>query len=338
MAKVSIIVPIYNVEKYLKKCLESLINQTFKDIEIWAISDGSPDNSVSIIKEYEKKDSRVKCIEKENGGYGSVLEYAIKNITTPYFLICDPDDWLREDAIEKLYNAAIENNLDFVRGSFYNVYSNDMEEVYQDGCVYPHMFKPKSNKVYDYDTEKFLFMSDSPHSKLFKTELAKNIEFPHKVSFTDGILYKLYVCKMKRSMFIDEPLSYYLMDREGNTVTDVKPKIADQHYTVFMSIMEQYKKYENKSNWFYYRNFLQCEFVNFELAKIKDKKVYKEKRKLLYDMYKECRKYKNEIYECLKTELPKKKVVYKLLLNSLTAKITFLYFSNKVWSDRNKNI
>ena len=58
--------------------MDSLISQTFKDIEIWAISDGSPDNSVKIIKEYEKKDKRVKCIEKENGGYGSVLEYAIK--------------------------------------------------------------------------------------------------------------------------------------------------------------------------------------------------------------------------------------------------------------------
>ena len=62
MAKVTIVVPIYNVEKYLPKCLDSLINQTFKDIEIWAISDGSPDNSVKIIKEYEKKDKTVKCI------------------------------------------------------------------------------------------------------------------------------------------------------------------------------------------------------------------------------------------------------------------------------------
>ena len=64
MAKVSIIVPIYNVEEYLPKCLDSLINQTFKDIEIWAISDGSPDNSASIIKKKKKKDKRIKCIEK----------------------------------------------------------------------------------------------------------------------------------------------------------------------------------------------------------------------------------------------------------------------------------
>ena len=85
MARVSIIVPIYNVEKYVEKCLQSLLRQTFKDIEIWAISDGSPDNSIEIIKKYSKKDKRIKCVEKENGGYGSVLEYAIKKINTEYF-------------------------------------------------------------------------------------------------------------------------------------------------------------------------------------------------------------------------------------------------------------
>ena len=102
MSKVTIVVPIYNVEKYVAKCLDSLIKQTFKDIEIWAISDGSPDNSVNIVKRYAAKDDRVKCIEKENGGYGSVLEYAIKNIKTDYFLICDPDDWISDEAIETL--------------------------------------------------------------------------------------------------------------------------------------------------------------------------------------------------------------------------------------------
>lgn len=337
MAKVSIIVPIYNVEKYVRKCLESLINQTFNDIEIWAISDGSPDNSANVVREYEKIDSRVKCIEKENGGYGSVLEYAIRNITSPYFLICDPDDWLRKDAIEKLYNAAIDNDLDFVRGAFYNVYSNDMEEIFQSGIVYPHIFNPEPNHKYVDDAIKFLFMTDSPHSKLFRTELARNIKFPHKVSYTDGILYKLYISNINSAMYIDEPLSFYLTDREGNTVTDVKPKIADQHYTVFMSLNEQYKEQNNNSKWFYYRNFLQCEFVNYEIAKIKDKKLYKEKRKLVYNMYKECRKYKKEIYECMMYETFNKKMSYMFLLNPITSKIAFMYFSNKVWRDRNKN-
>lgn len=334
--KVSIIVPIYNVEKYLKKCFESLMNQTFKEIEIWAVSDGSPDNSIKIMREYADKDSRVKCIEKENGGYGSVLEYAIANISTPYFLICDPDDWLAEDAVEKLYNAAEGKNVDFVRSAYYKVFSNNGEEEYDFGNLYDNIFKPEPDKVYKKDLINFLFMSESPHAKLFKTDLAKNIKFPHKVSFTDGVLYKLYIANIKSAYILEDGLAFYLMDREGNTVTDVKPNIADQHCTVFNSIMEQYEKYEHKEELFYYRMFLQCEFVNSELAKIKDKDVYKAKRKFVWEMYKDCRRYRKEITNCIKKyETKKKALAYRLLLNVITAKIAFLYFSNKVWKQKN---
>ena len=86
MSKVSIIVPIYKVEEFLPKCLDSLIGQTFKDIEIWAISDGSPDKKFGYCKEICKKDKRIKCVEKENGGWGSVIEYAINNIKTDTYI------------------------------------------------------------------------------------------------------------------------------------------------------------------------------------------------------------------------------------------------------------
>lgn len=333
MAKVSIIVPIYNVEKYLSKCLDSLITQTFKDIEIWAISDGSPDNSVSIIKEYADKDSRIKCIEKENGGYGSVLEYAIQNITTEYFLICDPDDWLAEDAIETLYKAADTYKLDFVRGAYYNVFSNDGEEVYQDGMTYPNVFKPEANKVYTENTNLFLFMSDSPHAKLYKTKLAKHIKFPHKVSYTDGILYKLYIPVIKSAMYIDKPLAYYLVDREGNTVTDVKPKIADDHKAVFNSMMEQYYTLEGNKEMLLYRYFLQYIYMNSEIAKIADKKIYKQKRELAFNMLKVLSKNRSKIYPYLKYETPRKRTAYKLLLNPLTSRIAFLYFSKRIYKN-----
>ncbi|MDO5557059.1 MAG: glycosyltransferase family 2 protein [Clostridia bacterium] len=336
MAKVTIIVPIYNVEKYLRKCLDSLINQKFKDIEIWAISDGSPDNSVDIIKEYQERDSRVKCIEKENGGYGSVLEYAIQNITTPYFLICDPDDWISEDAVEVLYNTMIDNNLDFVRASYYNVYSNNMEMIPQEGFSYPDIFKPEEKKVYSGDDAKmFLFMSDSPHSKMFKTEIAKTIEFPHHVSFTDGILYKMYISKADKVMFINKLLSYYLIDREGNTFTDIKPKIADQHFIVFQSIFDQYDKCEQKTDLLCFRNFLQCKYVNIEIARIREKDVYNNKKQIIYKMYKKCRKYNKQINKCLLLESNKERLAYRLLLNPITSKIAFEYFSNKIWKEQN---
>ena len=127
---ITVIVPIYNVEKYIRKCLGSLKRQTYKNFEVWAIDDGSPDNSKKIVQEYADKDPRFKSILKENGGYGSVLEYGIKNTKTKYFLVCDPDDWLTDDALEKLHNFAENSNLDVTVGDKYNIYSEDNKKVY----------------------------------------------------------------------------------------------------------------------------------------------------------------------------------------------------------------
>ena len=334
-AKVSIVVPIYNVEEYLPKCLDSLLEQTFKDIEIWAISDGSPDNSADIIKKYAKKDNRVKCIEKENGGYGSVLEYAIKNIKTDYFLVCDPDDWLRKDAIEVLYNAAEKNKLDIVYGGYYFVYSNNNEEVYTNGCSYKNIFVPQSNKVYTgKDIFKFSFLTPSPHAKLFRTKITKKIEFPHKVSFTDWILYNMSLMNCKRIMHLDEGLAYYLIDREGNSVTDVKPKIADYHYQVFKSIVKQYENLDVEMDEFYYRMFLHYIFINSEVAKIKSKDDYMEKKKLVYELLEICVSHKKQIVPYLKNHSFRKRVAFRMLLNPLTSKMMFNYFSRKLFNNK----
>ena len=317
-AKVSIIVPIYNVEKYLKKCLDSLINQTFKEIEIWAISDGSPDNSVSIIKEYSSHDSRVKCIEKENGGYGSVLEYAIKNITTPYFLICDPDDWLKEDAIEVLYKKATTNNLDMVVGSKYLVYNDNSEEVYDkskfDGC------NCIPNRTYSI-TNEFYFLQPSPHSKLYKTKRCKNIKFPKKVSFTDYLLYLLALENANRVMYLEDALSYYLVDRPGNSMTDTKEKVFEDHKIVLESVLKQIEPKYNKVIYarlfFQYRNVLL--FLN-QTASIETKKKYSKEYLDLLDLLIPYKKYILKYYPNLTL---KNRIYFSLLLNKKFKKILF---------------
>ena len=321
MAKVSIIVPIYNVEKYLPKCLDSLINQTFKDIEIWAISDGSPDNSVDIIKKYAKKDKRVKCIEKENGGYGSVLEYAIKNITTEYFLICDPDDWLREDAIEKLYNAAYKNHLDLVVGAKYLVYNDNKEEKYDYSKLDYFNIEIENNVIYTKDNglEKALFLTPSPHSKLYKTKNAKKIKFPYKVSYTDFLLYMVYLNNCSNFMYIDEALSYYLLDRPGNTMTDVKPRIFDYHMTVFESIMEQVSN--SKLSYFYLRMFDQFRYVSNLIKNISEPCEKEKRRQQIYGMLTILLKDKNRILKYNNLYKNKKVIEFnKLLLNRITSK------------------
>ena len=327
MAKVSIIVPIYNVEKYLPKCLDSLINQTFKDIEIWAISDGSPDNSVSIIKEYTSKDSRVKCIEKENGGYGSVLEYAIQNITTEYFLICDPDDWLAENAIETLYNLATKNNVDLVVGAKNLVYSDNDEIVYNDSKIKNINLEISNETVYTLDNNelgKALFLTPSPHSKLYKTELAKNIKFPYHVSFTDFLLYTVYVNNCTSFIYTDKALSYYLVDRPGNTMTDTKPKVFDYHATVFKNTMEQVQN--SKVKYMYSHMIDHLRFIMCELKKVNNQEIKKEKSAIIYKLLELCMPYKKQI-NAESVIFSKKIAKYNsLLLNRLTSKTFYNRF------------
>ena len=106
---VSVIVPIYNVEEYLSKCIESIINQTLSNIEIILVNDGSTDSSGVIADNYAKKDSRIKVIHKKNGGQGSARNTGIELATGEYIGFVDSDDWIDLDMYDKLYNAAINN-------------------------------------------------------------------------------------------------------------------------------------------------------------------------------------------------------------------------------------
>lgn len=120
MPKISILVPIYNVEKYLRECIDSLVNQTLQDIEIICINDGSTDNSLAILEEYEQKDSRIKIINKENSGYGASMNMGLNAATGDYIGIVESDDFAQLNMFEDLYTIAIENNIDIVKSDFFN--------------------------------------------------------------------------------------------------------------------------------------------------------------------------------------------------------------------------
>lgn len=112
-AKVSIIVPVYNVEKYIDRCLNSLVNQTLKEIEIIIVNDNTPDNSMKICEEYAKRDNRIKIYNKEqNEGLGLTRNYGIKKANGEYIAFVDSDDYVDNDFYEKLYNKIIKTNSD----------------------------------------------------------------------------------------------------------------------------------------------------------------------------------------------------------------------------------
>ena len=128
MTKLSVIIPVYNVEEYLNECLDSITNQTLEGIEIICIDDGSTDNSPNLLKEYQKKDQRIKIITKENGGQATARNLGIKEAHGEYIAFIDSDDFIEPEMLEKLYTKAKNNNLDIAMCKI-ATYNNQTKEI-----------------------------------------------------------------------------------------------------------------------------------------------------------------------------------------------------------------
>ena len=186
--KISISVPVYNAEKYLRQCLESLICQTLKDIEIVVVNDGSTDNSDMIVREYVERDSRVKLICKENGGLASARLVALQASKGKYFCACDADDWVEPDMFEKLYQLAVETDADIVMCDYWS--------------EYPSGKKVEHHYTYDVVTRKDL-LDDALNNrfpcmvwnKIFKRELFEryNLSWEQGVNMGEDLLLMLKI-------------------------------------------------------------------------------------------------------------------------------------------------
>ena len=204
MKKVSIIIPVYNVEKYIRRCLNSLVNQTLSDIEIIVVNDGTPDNSQTIIDEYVKKyPNKVIYIIKENGGQGSARNLGLEKATGEYIGYVDSDDYVELNMYEELYNKAKESNSDIiVCGN--NLQSENYELISKD----------------DVETE-FLLGKMAVWNKLYKRKILidNKIKFRSKVWYEDlDFTMKVYFSSKKIS-YVDNHLYNYLL-REGSTMNN----------------------------------------------------------------------------------------------------------------------
>ena len=224
--KVSIIVPAYNVEKYLRQCLESVINQTLKEIEIICIDDGSPDNCGAIIDEYAQKDTRIVAIHKENGGYGSALNYGFSIAKGEYIGIVESDDWIAPNMYELLYNKAIETNSDIVKGTFYSVLdsANDYKRIN------PNL--PKLSKYGCFTLTQhpeILNMHTSLWSAIYKKELIQNkIKVVEDIKPYEDLLFATEAYVLAKSIcVVQEPLYYYRCDAQNSTNNTVKKTILN---------------------------------------------------------------------------------------------------------------
>lgn len=125
MIKVSVMIPVYNTSKYLKKCLDSVINQSLREIEIICVNDGSTDNSLEILKEFSKKDKRIIIIDKKNGGLTSARNAALEIANGEYCLNIDSDDWIEQGYLEAMYEKAKKEDLDILISDFYDDFTNE---------------------------------------------------------------------------------------------------------------------------------------------------------------------------------------------------------------------
>lgn len=305
--KLSIIVPVYGVEKYIDKCLNSLVKQSLKEIEVIVVNDGTKDNSQKIIDKYVKKyPDKIKSYIKENGGQGSARNYGLKKATGEYIGYVDSDDFVEKDMYKKLYNKAKENNYDIVVCGNYNV-SEDYQNKNIDAFI----------NNYNTDLENIFFGKMAVWNKIYKRDiLIKNkLEFKEKVWYEDLAFTLKAIMNSNTFAFIDEPLYDYLI-REGSTMNNSNVQRNLEILDAFNDILS-YIQHNKKEEYFSKIEFLAIDHIYISaivrvLKAEADDKVKRETiNKLLDYMNKKFPNYKNNKY--INTLSKNRKIIYKLI-------------------------
>ena len=209
---ISIVVPIYKVEEYLSRCVDSIINQTYKNLEIILVDDGSPDNCPEMCDSYAKKDSRIKVIHKKNGGLSDARNAGMKIMTGKYVSFIDSDDWISSNFIEKLFLIVCQEESDIVECGVKRV-SGIVDYKENESC-----------KISSYDTETSLglLMGENPFrqhvwNKLYKSSVIRNIYFPKgKINEDEFWTYKIFG-NSKKITFVDDAM-YFYFQREDSII------------------------------------------------------------------------------------------------------------------------
>ncbi len=246
MAKISVIIPIYNSERFLREALDSVISQTLPDIEIICINDGSTDNSLEIVNQYALKDERIKIIDKPNEGYGKTINRGLDEAKGEFAAVFEPDDILDKTIYEKLYAIAKKENLDVVKCNFYNYWSlknKKKKSGLVSKCAKKQAFCPKDNlKIFTAHAsiwagiyrKSFL---DKNNIRLLETEGAsyQDMSFTFKVLATVDKMYLL-----------DEALLYYRQDNPNSSVNNPKKMycVCDEYEEIGRFLDENPEKKE----------------------------------------------------------------------------------------------
>lgn len=220
-AKVAVVLPIYNVEKYLRQCLDSIINQTLKDIEIICVDDGSTDSCLQILQEYAAKDERIKVITQPNSLQGAARNHGLQYVTAPYVYFVDPDDWLDVTCLEKLYNKMTATDADVcILGALH--YDDAQQMILPDTFLDMSFFQNRPSEVCRYtDIKNAVFRRWGPFFRIQKTDFLRqnNILFPENVQYEDAFFHVQCMILAQRITFCDENLYFYRINRPDSTMS-----------------------------------------------------------------------------------------------------------------------
>lgn len=267
MPKVSIIVPIYNVEMYIEKCLETLVNQTLKDIEIILVNDGSKDGSAEIAKKYlEKYPEKIVYLEKENGGLSDSRNYGLPHAKGEYIAFLDSDDYVEKNMYEEMYKLAKKENSDMVQCNFY--------------WEYPDKNKKEIAEVKEYTGKKEMLERTRVEAwnKLIKREiLVKNpeIRFPKGLRYEDvEFTYKL-VPYVEKVSILNKPFIHYIQRK--NSISNTQNERTKEIFDVLDNVIKYYKEknlyeeYEEQLEYVYVKTVF-CRSL-LRMVKIQDKNI-----------------------------------------------------------------
>lgn len=237
---ISIIVPVYNTEKYLNKCIGSLINQTYENIEILLINDGSTDNSKQICEEYAKNKSNVYLYTKQNGGLSDARNFGIKKANGSYIMFIDSDDFIAENMVQALYNDLKYNNADISSVGMFKFYDNDK--------VFPSEYNASDTITLDREKAIISILDNTiihnyACNKLYDIKLFENIKFPTGYAMEDlGTAYLLIEAANK--VTYNPAQLYYYYQRTDSILHTPNPKFyKDKYYLAkkrFLYIKDKY--------------------------------------------------------------------------------------------------
>lgn len=233
MPKISIIVPVYNVEKYLKDCIESILNQTFKDFELILVNDGSTDNSLEICKYYKKIDSRILIIDKNNGGLSSARNAGLGIAKGDYIAFVDSDDYIHPQMYEILYHEIIKQKADVSMCDFKKVYELDRRLLEQKFITYKESHVLNNKEALSQLGEQNAVTYIIACNKLYASRVFEDIRFKDRIVHEDEYIIHRVLYKLNKLVYVKEKLYFYLQ-REGS-IMDKKTSINDIDYLLACS-------------------------------------------------------------------------------------------------------